>query len=79
MKSIKYFVIFSIILQLTACHYSLKNNSQINWEHWSFSKPEENPIITADSSKMFFDPIIRDSVRWQKADVFNPAAIVRNG
>lgn len=79
MKSIKYFVIFSIILQLAACHYSLKNNNQINWEHWSFSKPEENPIITADSTKKFFDPVKRDTVRWQKADVFNPGAIVRNG
>ncbi len=42
-----------------------------------FYKPEENPILKADSSFTFIDPILKRTVTWQKADVFNPAAIVK--
>jgi len=42
-----------------------------------FEKPGENPIMQADASYSFFCPVRRDSVRWQRADVFNPAAVVR--
>ena len=45
----------------------------------TFTKPAENPILSADSSFVFTDPLTNSKVRWQKADVFNPAAIVRNG
>ncbi|QEC66649.1 hypothetical protein FRZ67_04795 [Panacibacter ginsenosidivorans] len=44
-----------------------------------FYKPKENPIVKADSSFTFTDPIKKEMVRWQKADVFNPAAIVKDG
>ena len=49
-------------------------------EPWllGFKKTEINPIMTADSSYTFTDPISRKEVQWQKADVFNPGAIVRN-
>ena len=45
----------------------------------SFYKPKENPIIKADSSFTFEDPVKKEMVHWQKADVFNPAAIVKDG
>lgn len=45
----------------------------------SFYKPAENPILRADSNLIFLDPVKQEMVRWQKADVFNPAAIVRDG
>lgn len=44
-----------------------------------FIKPAENPIVKADSSYTFLCPMKNDTVRWQKADVFNPAAIVKDG
>lgn len=44
----------------------------------SFYKPDQNPIVRADSSYTFFCPVKNQEIRWQKADVFNPAAIVRN-
>ncbi|NJB70325.1 putative GH43/DUF377 family glycosyl hydrolase [Saonia flava] len=49
-------------------------------EKWllGFKKPKQNPIMMADSSYTFMDPIKNESVQWQKADVFNPGAIVRN-
>jgi predicted GH43/DUF377 family glycosyl hydrolase len=45
----------------------------------SFYKPAENPILRADSSLIFYDSLKQENIRWQKADVFNPAAIVKNG
>ena len=49
-------------------------------EKWmlGFNKTEINPIMVADSSYSFLDPITKKAVQWQKADVFNPGAIVRN-
>lgn len=43
-----------------------------------FVKPKQNPILTADSNYWFVDPVTADTVAWQRADVFNPAAVVRN-
>ena len=45
----------------------------------SFYKPAENPILRADSTLVFYDSLKKENVKWQKADVFNPAAIVRDG
>lgn len=49
-------------------------------EPWitGFTKPAQNPILKADSTFTFLDPNTKKLVRWQKADVFNPAALVRN-
>ena len=43
-----------------------------------FDKPEQNPIMQADSTYIFDCPMKKRAVQWQKADVFNPAAIVKN-
>jgi predicted GH43/DUF377 family glycosyl hydrolase len=48
------------------------------WDFKSFYKPAENPVLRADSTFTFMDPVKKEIVRWQRADVFNPAAIVRN-
>jgi predicted GH43/DUF377 family glycosyl hydrolase len=45
----------------------------------NFIKPAENPILKADASFSFLCPIKNEIVLWQKADVFNPAAIVKDG
>jgi len=44
----------------------------------SFIKPVSYPILTNDSSAIFFDSLKNENVRWKKADVFNPAAIVKD-
>jgi predicted GH43/DUF377 family glycosyl hydrolase len=41
-----------------------------------FDKPADNPILTADNDYTFLDPLADTIVRWQRADVFNPGAIV---
>ena len=43
-----------------------------------FEKTDINPIMKSDSSFVFTDPVSNKEVQWQKADVFNPGAIVRN-
>ena len=67
-----YFFLLLIVLT-SACHNP--EFLPIN----GFEKPKENPVLRADSSFVFFCPVKKDSVRWQKADVFNPAAIVKDG
>lgn len=42
-----------------------------------WTKPAANPVLTADASYGFRDPVADTLVRWQRADVFNPAAVVR--
>ena len=41
-----------------------------------WSKPAVNPVLTADSGYVWTDPLTDAPVRWQRADVFNPAATV---
>ncbi|MDN3658851.1 glycoside hydrolase family 130 protein [Ferruginibacter paludis] len=45
----------------------------------AFYKPVSTPILKADSSLVFYDSLKKAMVKWQKADVFNPAAVVKNG
>jgi beta-1,2-mannosidase len=54
------------------------NHPASKWDFKSFYKPAENPVLRADSTFTFMDPVKKEQVRWQKADVFNPAAIVRD-
>jgi len=54
-----------------------KNSSESPWL-LGFEKTAINPIMQADSTFTFLDPITEKEVQWQKADVFNPGAIVRN-
>ena len=44
----------------------------------SFYKPISVPVLSHDTTALFFDSLKNGWVHWKKADVFNPAAIVRN-
>jgi len=58
----------------------LGNSCTTAQEPWllGFEKPATNPIMQADSTAIFTNPLDQQVVQWQKADVFNPGAIVRN-
>ncbi len=43
-----------------------------------FEKTDMNPIMKSDSTFVFLDPVSNSEVQWQRADVFNPGAVVRN-
>ncbi len=57
-----------------------QNELVVTNEKWllNFEKTDINPILSADSTYIFNDPISNTKVKWQKADVFNPGAVVRN-
>lgn len=73
-------MIKKIVLTGVCCFFIVCTQAQADaGELNEFYKPQENPILRADSNLKFFDPIKKEWVRWQRADVFNPGAIVRNG
>lgn len=57
----------------------LKAQSEPSLDPNDFYKPAHNPVLGPDSSYKFLDPLSNKEVRWQRADVFNPAAVVRKG
>ena len=57
--------------------FSLAQNPQIPFH--KFQKTKINPVLSADSSFVFDCPMKSGPVKWQKADVFNPAAVVKDG
>jgi predicted GH43/DUF377 family glycosyl hydrolase len=53
--------------------------SNKDWTLMPFIKVDSvNPVLTAGTSE-FTCPILKHVVRWDEKDVFNPAAVVRNG
>ncbi len=68
-----------LLLLLFASPVEAQQLPESSWQMNGFVKPAFNPIMQADSSYTFFCPVKKELVQWQKADVFNPAAIVRNG
>ena len=75
MKNIIYLL---ALLMAVGCTTGIKPTSDTKGAFLNFQKPEENPIMSADSSYTFLCPIKNEVVQWQKADVFNPAAIVKD-
>jgi beta-1,2-mannosidase len=74
-KSVFKFCSLQLLLLLS---FAVQAQNDQSWQMSGFVKPAFNPIMQADSTVSFFDPIKKEMVQWQKADVFNPAAIVRN-
>jgi beta-1,2-mannosidase len=73
MKIFKFIVITIFYLSATA------QSKKDNWAFYSAVKPLKTPIIKADSTKKFLCPIKNEIVKWQAADIFNPAAVVKDG
>jgi predicted GH43/DUF377 family glycosyl hydrolase len=67
-----------ICLFISMLIFGCSNPPSAKWDFESFYKPAENPILKADSTFTFIDPVKKETVKWQRADVFNPAAIVKN-
>lgn len=68
-----------LFLCCIGCAYRGTNNSPHSWALLPFEKADEvNPVLSPGNGK-FFCPVRKDSVQWEEKDVFNPAAVVRNG
>lgn len=58
----------------------LAAGSSEDWRLGPFVRPAGvNPLLGPDPDPTFFCPVRRSQVRWQEKDVFNPAAIQREG
>src|ERR1035438_8550110 len=68
-----------MVLVLPLWGVSCTGSDQVDFEPTHLYKPAENPVLSPDSTFVFMDPISRKRVQWQRADVFNPAAIVKDG
>lgn len=69
----RFFILVLLISSNSFCQPNIKD-----WQMGPFTKPAGNPVMQADSSFLFYCPVKQQVVQWQKADVFNPAAIVKN-
>jgi predicted GH43/DUF377 family glycosyl hydrolase len=64
----------AVILLFSACNERTDLFDQLA----SFYKPVNYPVLSHDSTISFFDSLKNEKVKWKKADVFNPAAIVKD-
>jgi beta-1,2-mannosidase len=82
-------LIFLLLFSLTASAVSYSQVKDKNatgrsasgkWELQPFVKQDaNNPCIEALATTTFYCPLRRETVNWEEKDVFNPAAVVRNG
>ena len=55
-------------------------NTFPDWTLGDFVRPGGvNPVISADSTTSFRDPMTKSRIHWQANDTFNPAAAVKDG
>lgn len=71
----KYLFILSICL--AACE---NKTEQQDWQLTPFVKQDtDNPILTANDTTTFDDPILKRTINWEAKDVYNPSAVMRDG
>lgn len=71
---------------ISGCQYSKENQSgttnvaaDTTWAILPFIKVDSvNPVLTA-GDRVFNCPILKASVKWEEKDVFNPAAVIKDG
>ena len=67
--------LFTVILQVRIALPQVKS-----WMLGPFSKADSiNPILMPDMNSKFFCPERQSEVNWEAKDVFNPAAVVKDG
>ena len=66
------------VIGMISCMASMTSEAQEKWGEGVFVKTSVNPILGPDSAQVFYCPVLKKNVQWQKADVFNPAAIIRD-
>lgn len=72
----KYFIFFVFIF-FYACNVSEKSN---DWQMRPFVKVDQyNPVLAPSESPIFSCPIREEVVNWEAKDVFNPAAVMKDG
>ena len=88
MYKLKFYFILSIILIfLSSCNASKKNENEASyscpelstWALGPFVRANQNPVISPQSDSYFFCPMQQMKIKWEESDAFNPAATVKDG
>lgn len=82
-------LLYAIALVFCGCNYQPKATNQVeqtapdemqDWMLGPFEKQHDlNPILGPDSTTGFLCPVRDENVKWEAKDVFNPAAVVKDG
>ena len=82
-QSLKYklFTLAIVIAVLISSSCTSSNPpEQKTWTLTPFVKQDSvNPVLTPDETSTFTCPLHNESIHWEEKDVFNPAAVVRDG
>ena len=70
-------------LHIAFLFFVLQANAQVDklpaWAFGPFNRPEAvNPIISPDTTSLFYCPMLKKEVAWEVNDTFNPAAAIKN-
>jgi predicted GH43/DUF377 family glycosyl hydrolase len=80
MKTPVYFLLALLLASLAACSGSRNLANDESWALQPIVKLDQyNPVLTPDDEQRFDCPVRKERVRWEEKDVFNPAAVVRDG
>ena len=78
MKFHNIFISTVLIIALNSCKSNSQNGQQDPNYLTSFSKnSKNNPVLLPKENTAFFCPVRKDTVFWEKKDVFNPATVVK--
>jgi len=73
------FLLFLIVFLSTGC-FQNQSDSNKSWTLGPFTKVDSvNPVMNPVDSVTFMCPVRNELVKWETKDVFNPAAVVRDG
>ena len=65
---------------VTSCGEKKQVTEFPDWAWADFQRPENtNPIVSPDTTNLFYCPRRQDSVAWEAGDTFNPAATIYDG
>ncbi len=72
-------LIFLVVLLSFGCNRNQPGSNE-SWTWGPFIKADSvNPIMGPVDSVAFMGPVLKTMVKWEAKDVFNPAAVVRDG
>lgn len=79
-KSFSYVAALCLLGAVSCTPAAKTDNALPEWAFGGFERPEGvNPLITPNKESVFACPMKGEEVKWEFADTFNPAAVVKDG
>ncbi|HRI58933.1 MAG TPA: glycoside hydrolase family 130 protein [Saprospiraceae bacterium] len=76
----KQIALLAFFILLAAGSFSQKTSDKDAWMFQPAIKLDDyNPILESDGKAVFFCPVRKQNLKWEEKDVFNPAAVVKDG